>query len=79
MTARDEAGNAITIDPLTPAGQLVQLLEYARARGYRLGPYVKLDGLVVQVQDLRQAEGRGVAPPPDIGPWAAAGYEEGDE
>lgn len=79
MTAHDEAGNVIAIDPVSSVGQLVALLEYGRARGYRIGPFVKLDGLTVQVQDLRQPEGRGVAPPPDQGPWSAAGYEEGDE
>lgn len=79
MTVHDEAGNVIAIDPVSSVGQLVALLEYGRARGYRIGPLVKLDGLTVQVQDLRQVEGHGIAPAPDAGPWAAAGYEEGDQ
>jgi hypothetical protein len=79
VTAHDESGNVIPIDPASTVGQLVALLEYARARGWRIGPFVKLDGLTIQVQDLRQREGQGIAPPPDVGPWTAAGYDEGDQ
>lgn len=80
MTAHDEKGNEIPIDPVSPVGQLIALLEYGRARGYRIGPTVKIDGLVVQVQDLRQTEGRGVPGAGDgPGPWTLAGYPEGDE
>lgn len=78
MTFHDEAGTIIPIDPASLVGQLVLLLEYCRARGYRIGPIVKIDGLQVQVQDLRQSEGRGDVMP-DVGPWTAAGWPEGDE
>lgn len=75
----DEHGNALpALDPTSPVFQLVALLEYARHRGFRIGPMVRIGDVTVQVQDLRQDEGRGVAPP-DVGPWTAAGYPEGDE
>lgn len=76
MSLLDDAGDLPQLDPLTDAGQLVALLEYARRRGFRIGPYVKLGSIQLQVQDLRQTEGRGVELPPDKGPWAAAGFEE---
>lgn len=77
--AIDEHGNALLdIDPLSSAGQLVALLEYGRCRGFRIGPYVKIGELAVQVQDLRQTEGADMPSVPDEGIWKAAGYEEGD-
>lgn len=80
MTVHDEAGNAIAIDPASPIAPVVQLLEYGRARGFRIGPLVKIGDVVVQVQDLRQTEGRGQAGPASgPGPWTLAGYPEGDE
>ena len=64
------------IDPSTDVAQLIYLLEYARARGYRVGPTIQVGGLTVQVRDLRQTEGRaGADDPPDEGPWKAAGYD----
>lgn len=75
----DEHGNALpALDPTSAAYQLVALLEYARIRGFRIGPMVKIGDVVVQVQDLRQDEGRGT-PPLEVGPWTAAGFPEGDE
>lgn len=75
----DERGNALpALDPASSVYQLVALLEYARIRGFRIGPTVKIGDVTIQVQDLRQSEGRGV-PEPEVGPWAAAGFPEGDE
>lgn len=75
--AHDEVGNPVlAVDPVSPAGQLVALLEWARRRGFRIGPLVKIDGLTVQVQDLRQTEGRHVDPPDDGSIWDQAGYED---
>ncbi len=75
----DEHGNALpAIDPTSSVYQLVALLEYARRRGFRIGPTVRIGDVTVQVQDLRQSEGTGT-PIPDVGPWTAAGYPEGDE
>lgn len=51
----DEHGNPLpALDPTSAAYQLVALLEYARVRGYRIGPFVKIGDVVAQVQDLRQ-------------------------
>lgn len=80
MSAHDSDGNpVIDVDPLSSTGQLTALLEWARRRGFRIGPYVKIGDLVLQVADLRQVEGRGQPMPPEIGPWTAAGFPEGDE
>ncbi len=65
----DEEGNTLPVPPAeSDLAQLIQLLEYARKRGYRIGPTVKVGAIVTQVQDLRQEEG-GVELPPDPGPW----------
>lgn len=72
----DEAGNTIAIEPGSLVDQLTKLLEWARAKDFHVGPYVRIDGLVVQVQDLRQAQRYGAPPaPPDEGPWKAVGYD----
>lgn len=74
--AHDEAGNVIAIDPGSQVGQLVALLEYCRAKDYRLGPTVKIDGLVVQIEDLRQSDRFGAPKtPPDPGPWPGVGFD----
>ncbi len=74
----DEDGNALPVPPPeSDLATLIQLLEYARRRGFRVGPTVKVGSIVTQVQDMRQDEtGRDL--PADPGPWAAAGLE-GDE
>lgn len=75
----DEDGNVVPVPPAeSDLAQLIQLLEYGRRRGFRIGPTVKIGQLVTQVQDLRQTEGTGQGLEPDPGPWRAAGYE-GDE
>ena len=81
----DRDGNPVPeIDPLSSAGQLVALLHHARKHRFKLGPYVKVGDVVVQVQDLDQGTGRDLEMPVDRGPWAAAGYDpdakdDGDE
>jgi hypothetical protein len=77
--AHDEAGNVIPIDPCSTVGQLVQLLEYCRAKDYRIGPVVRIDGLAVQIEDLRQSRNFGAQPMPDEGPWKAVGYDPDKE
>lgn len=75
----DIDGNEIVPPPAaTDVGQLIYLLEWARRRGFTVGPNVRVGALVLQVQDLRQTEGRGKQPPADPGPWAIAGHQEGD-
>lgn len=73
----DDDGNPLALpDPTTDVGQLIYLLEWARIRGFQVGPMVKLGRLVVQVQDLRAREGDAPSMPADLGPWHAAGYTE---
>lgn len=65
----DEDGNTLVIEPDSDVGRLTTLLEYARARGFRLGPYVKVGEITCQVQDLRQDAARArdsVVTEPDI-------------
>lgn len=70
MSAHDESGDPVlSVDPHSDAGQLVALLEWARKRGFRIGPTVKIGAVVAQVEDLRQTEGRGTQPVPDMGPF----------
>lgn len=56
-------GADIQIDPSSDVGQLIMLLEYARARGFQVGPTVQIGSVIAQVRDLRQVdpEGRGRA------------------
>ena len=74
----DDEGNPLGVpDPKSDAGQLIYLLEWARLRGFRLGPTVQIGDLIVQVTDLRQQEGRrGSGGESDRGPWAAAGHDD---
>ncbi len=52
----DEDGNVLPPpEPGSPVGQLIYLMEYARKRGFQIGPNVQVDGVIVQVRDLRQA------------------------
>ncbi len=51
----DDDGNALPApDPTSDVGQLIYLLEYARLRGFELGPTLQIGNTVVQVKDLRQ-------------------------
>lgn len=74
----DDDGNPLAVpDPTSNVGQLIYLLEWARQRGFRVGPTIQIGDLVVQVQDIRQASASH-ADEPDPGPWRQAGYVEGD-
>ena len=75
----DETGRPLPpIEPSSDVAQLLYLLEAARARGYKICPQIQIGTLVTMVEDLRQDEGRSMPSTPDPGPWAAAGYNEGD-
>lgn len=79
-TAHDEAGNVIAIDPGSTVGQLAMFLEWCRAKDYQVGPFVKLDGLVVQIQDMRQARKYGPPAPVPDGDWMkTVGYDPDKE
>jgi hypothetical protein len=55
---------------------LIQLLEYGRAKGFRIGPTVRVGKIVTQVRDLRQHEGRDTKDEePDRGIFAEHGFE----
>ena len=52
----DDDGNVLAPpEPGTDTAHAIYLLEYARKRGFRIGPTLKVGELVVQVADLRQA------------------------
>lgn len=74
----DDEGSPLALpDASSDVGQLIYLLEWARVRGFRVGPTVQVGNLIVQVTDLRQTEGRRDRDDTaDPGPWAAAGYTE---
>ena len=75
----DEDGNAVPLPPdESDLAQLIQLLEYGRRRGFRIGPTVQIGKLTVQVADLRQDEHERTDEP-QVDAWAAAGYVEGKE
>lgn len=58
----------------------IQLLEYGRARGFKIGPAVRVGKLTFQVRDLRQTEGRADKDDdPDPGVWAEHGYDPSKE
>lgn len=64
-------------DPADPVARLIYLIEWSRLRGVRIGPIIEIGDLKLQIQDLRQHEGRSSpTAAADRGPWAEAGYEE---
>lgn len=70
----DEDGNAVPLPPVeSDLAQLIQLLEYGRKRGFRIGPTVQIGKIAVQVADLRQDEHTG-RDEPQVDAWAAAGF-----
>lgn len=76
----DIDGNDIIPPPAeTDVGQLIYLLEWARRRGFAVGPNVRVGTLLLQVRDLRQTEGHGEQAAADPGPWVTAGHTLGDE
>jgi hypothetical protein len=80
VSAHDEHGNPVLeVDPLSSAGQLVALLEWARRRNFKLGPMVKIGDVMVQVTDLRQDEGRGRVPDEQLDPDVARVMGLGDQ
>lgn len=54
----DDDGNVLPV-PGPESGDVekaIYLLEYARLRGFRIGPTLKVGAIVTQVRDLRQEE-----------------------
>ena len=79
MSAIDEHGNPLPeVDPMSSAGQLIALLEYCRRRQFRIGPMVKIGDVMVQVQDLRQDDGRDLPDMPEDPELARIMGEGGD-
>lgn len=58
-----------TISPETDVGKLQALMEWARVRGFEIGPVVRIGGVTLQIRDLRQVEARESkrATEPDMG------------
>lgn len=46
--------------PNSDLTDLIQLLEYGRKKGFRIGPTVRVGKIITTVHDLRQDEGRNV-------------------
>jgi hypothetical protein len=61
----DDAGAVHDVDTTSNVGAAILLMEYARARGFRLGPYLQVGDVVVQVVDTRQETSRRVDEPVD--------------
>lgn len=73
----DEEGNALPRpEARSDLADLIQLLEYGRRRGFRIGPMVRLGKITLQIQDLRQTEGRGGEPKPERSIWDEHGYRD---
>lgn len=73
----DEDGDPL---PIPPAGSdlaaLIQLLEFGRRKGFRIGPTVRVGSIVLQVKDLRQPEADGARDvDPEPGIFAQHGYD----
>lgn len=66
----DEDGNVLAPpEPGTDTANAIYLMEYARKRGFRVGPTLKVGDVVLQVVDLRQAAQQSKADTvPDIEP-----------
>lgn len=74
----DDEGNPIPQPaPESDLADLIQLLEYGRVKGFRIGPTVRVGKIIVQVSDLRQHEARrhDEQAPADPGIWAEHGYD----
>ena len=55
---------------------LIALAEWCRAKGFQLGPLVRVGKITTQIRDLRQAEGkRDRDEAPDLGIWAENGFD----
>lgn len=53
----DEDGNPVP-QPVVASdvSDLIQLMEYGRRKGFRIGPTVRVGKIVLQIRDLRQLE-----------------------
>lgn len=70
----DDDGNDLTAPgPETDVGQLIYLLEWARQRGFRIGPTIQIGTVIVQVADKRASERERE---PDLGIFAEHGHVE---
>lgn len=55
----DDDGNVLPPpEPGTDVSHAIYLLEYARKRGFRIGPAMKIGMVDIQVIDLRQTDAR---------------------
>lgn len=52
-------------EPGTDVAHLIYLLEYARRRGFKVGPNVQLGSIALQVHDMRQIEEGDLPDEPD--------------
>jgi hypothetical protein len=74
----DEEGNDLAPPPPdSPIAQLMYLLEWGRQRDFQIGPMVQIEGITVQVADLRRQKGGQIRPEGNI--WKDHGHDKGDE
>lgn len=79
---RDIDGDRVKLPARDSVVRIIELLEWARRRGFRIGPTIQVGDVIMQVDDLRQAKQEGIgfdAGPQDGGVYAEAGLKEEDE
>lgn len=76
MKLFDEDGNWLPeLDPNSDLVKIIFLAEWARKRGFTIGPYVQIGNVTLQIKDLRQfADSNHSEPEVDV--WAAHGHQE---
>ena len=73
--AHDDEGLEVPQPSDRDLGDLIQLLEYGRRKGFVIGPNVRIGKITLQVRDLRQQRGRGKQEEPDPSIWEEHGYD----
>lgn len=74
----DDAPKLPLEDDVTRA---IHLLEWARKRGFRVGPVLQVGDVKMQISDVRQVKMEGLDPErvTDLGPYGEFGLDDKDE
>ena len=80
MTRRTRTDDTPVLPPTDDVARVIALLEWARCRGYRIGPTLQVGGVIMNVEDLRLAkvEGSGDVDPHEPDVYEAAGLAADD-